>query len=109
MRDSGRIEFTNRKEQALLAWLALRGDHTASRESAAPLLWGDRRDRRAHAPLSQALYSIRRTLADAGCEVLLTHGGRIGLDPHQTHVGAVEFVALGARDDPGCLTVAARL
>ncbi|WP_285674473.1 hypothetical protein [Paralimibaculum aggregatum] len=65
------MAFTNRKAQALLAWLALNGGHAAGRDRAAALLRGDKPDRRADASPSRALHSIRRTRAEPGCDALL--------------------------------------
>jgi DNA-binding SARP family transcriptional activator len=41
------LRISSRKGQALLAYLAMHPDHSASREHLAALFWGDRRDEQA--------------------------------------------------------------
>lgn len=56
------IETTSRKAMALVAYLAMQPEYSASREALATLLWGNRSDRQARHSLRQALASLRREL-----------------------------------------------
>src|SRR5438093_13141914 len=63
--DSTPIRLSTRKAGALLAYLAMSPDQTASREELAALLWGDCLDQQARHSLRQALASLRKELGDA--------------------------------------------
>lgn len=56
--------FEYDKVRALLAYLAVEADRPHRREALAGLLWAERPDRCAHHSLSQALFSLRRAIAD---------------------------------------------
>jgi DNA-binding SARP family transcriptional activator len=55
-----------RKAQALLAYLALPPGQAHPRDKLAALLWGGIREDSARASLRQALFAVRRALADTG-------------------------------------------
>src|SRR5687767_5870525 len=60
---SGRLlALSARKNQALLAYLAIRPGLSHAREKLAALLWGDTPDERARHSLRQALVSLRSHL-----------------------------------------------
>ncbi|MDJ0752728.1 MAG: BTAD domain-containing putative transcriptional regulator [Ardenticatenaceae bacterium] len=57
------VAFRSDKIRALLAYLALEGDHIHPRDALATLLWGDFRQTAARASLRQALSNLRSLLA----------------------------------------------
>src|SRR5882724_6594333 len=59
------IRLSTRKCGALLAFLAISGEQTASREKLATLLWGSCPDQQARQSLRQALALLRKELGDA--------------------------------------------
>src|SRR5262245_36580800 len=59
------IRLSTRKAGALLAFLAMSPDQTASREELATLLWGDCSEQQARQSLRQALALLRKELGDA--------------------------------------------
>src|SRR3979411_2294409 len=63
--DTTPIRLSTRKAGALLAYLAMSPDQTASREELAALLWGNCPDQPARQSLRQALASLRKELGDA--------------------------------------------
>jgi len=63
--DGQRVDaFGYDKVRALLAYLACEADHFVSRESLAGLLWPDYPEQRARQNLSQALFTLRKAMAD---------------------------------------------
>src|SRR5689334_22308345 len=56
------IRLSTRKAGALLAYLAMAPEQTASREELATLLWGSCSDQQARASLRQALALLRKEL-----------------------------------------------
>jgi len=107
--DSHPVEIANRKERALLAWLAMRAGQEISREKAADILWGERPQKQANASLSQAIYAIRKVLAKHDCDVLSADAGCIMLDAARVSVDAVEFSQLAQTGDGDSLAQAAGL
>ena len=73
------LRIASRKGIALLAYLALHPDHTASREKLATLLWGDRPDQQARLNLRQCMLSLRNALAPAANSLFILDGDAIGL------------------------------
>src|SRR5687767_6018357 len=66
----GTLVLPTRKSQALLAYLALPPGRAHPRDKLAALLWGGIRDDSARASLRQALFAVRKALADTGALVL---------------------------------------
>ena len=63
--DDQRVDaFGYDKVRALLAYLACEADHIVSREFLAGLLWPDYPEQRARQNLSQALFTLRKAMAD---------------------------------------------
>ncbi len=76
------VSFPYDKVRALLARLAAEPDRAQRRESLAGLLWPEQDERAARHSLSQAVWSLRRALADDGdAPVLLVTRDAIGLSP----------------------------
>lgn len=90
--DSGPIQLPTRKAGALLAYLAMSRDHSASREELAALLWGDCSDQLARQSLRQALALLRKELGS--CALLTPDANVIGLDPAHWSIDAREFEVL---------------
>ena len=84
------IKLSTRKAGALLAYLAMKDDHTASREELATLLWGSCSEPQARQSLRQALASLRKELQ---CSELLffTDNETVRLQPELWSVDAREF------------------
>lgn len=84
------------KVRALLACVAAEPDRPHRREALAALLWPEDDERAARHSLSQALWTLRQCLPDAGdTPVLLITRDAIQLNPaHDTWVDVVELVAL---------------
>ena len=57
------VHVRGKKNQALLAYLAVNADKGLTREKAIGLLWSDRDDHHARSSLRQALFGLRRDLA----------------------------------------------
>jgi|GEM_PF-526266 len=62
------VRFRSRKYGALLAYLVANAGRSVSRDALASLLWGDSPDVKARHSLSQALYSLSRTLPSLGLD-----------------------------------------
>jgi DNA-binding SARP family transcriptional activator/TolB-like protein len=82
------------RQRALLAYLALRPDHSESRERLATLLWGDNDDGQARKRFRQSLLRLRRALAEAAVDPLVGDRDKLALDPGKVTVDAWEFLAL---------------
>jgi DNA-binding SARP family transcriptional activator len=76
--DSGpAVALPTRKAQGLLAYLALPPGQLHPRDKLAALLWGGIRDESARASLRQALFAIKKALADT--PALALEGGAVAL------------------------------
>ncbi|MCO6450200.1 MAG: AAA family ATPase [Caldilineales bacterium] len=69
--DSSALAFDSDKTRALLVYLAMAGGKEHRRELLAGLLWPDMPEHRARANLSQAIYSLRRHIAQPDLPDLL--------------------------------------
>ena len=79
------VNFSSKKAQALIAYLAAEADRTHSREKLASLLWGNTGDDRARHNLRQSLAKIRQTFGDivvADGDCLSIDGGSCKFDVH---------------------------
>jgi DNA-binding SARP family transcriptional activator len=80
-------EFESDKVRALLAYLAVESDRPHRRERLAGLLWPEQPERSARQNLSQALYNMRRAIADCDATppfLLVTHH-TIQFNPSSDH------------------------
>ena len=93
------ITITGRKNQALLAVLALAPSFSMTRARIANLLWSDRGDDQARSSLRQALAALRKELGDAGVILLSFGDERVRLDLTCVEVDAVEFRKLAKGND----------
>ena len=102
------LALPTRKAQALLAYLALRPDPPAHRDSLAALLWPDRTDDQARASLRHAVYELRRALA-ASPDILKTEGDTVTVDAGLVDLDVAAFTRLLAEDTPEALAQAVAL
>jgi DNA-binding SARP family transcriptional activator len=98
----GRPIALPKKARALLAYLALSpGPHSRTRLAA--LLWGASGDEQARNSLRQALYLIRRALAEPRLDLLGHDADTVTLDPRALDVDALAFCRLAAHgSDHAC-------
>ena len=76
------LAFAYEKVRALLVFLAVESDRAHRRAALADLLWPEQDEAAARHSLSQALWSLRRTLPDiAGVPLLLTTRDTVRLNP----------------------------
>jgi DNA-binding SARP family transcriptional activator len=109
-RDGGSpIAFSRRKSQALLALLALRPNHTYSREELVATLWAESPDDQARHSLRQELHELRRTLAKTKIPALIVDGERVALDPGAVEIDSLSFERLAGEGTPSMLQRAAKL
>lgn len=88
---------TRPRKLALLAWLSLRPERRATRESTIGVFWGDRDEARARNSLSDAISHLRRVL---GRDALRTQGSEIVLaDDAPLVVDALELIGAASRGD----------
>jgi len=105
--ESTPIQLTTRKSGALLAYLGMSRDYTASREELAALLWGDCPDQQARQSLRQALALLRKEL---GPSHLFTADTQIvRLNPGLWSIDARDFETLARSQKAEDLCHAARL
>jgi DNA-binding SARP family transcriptional activator len=95
-----------KKIQALLATLGVRPGQSQSRDRLASLLWGDVSQEQARHSVRQAIFSIRRMLAE---DVLITLGETVALNPEAVSVDVAEFDQLAASATTETLEQAAPL
>jgi adenylate cyclase len=88
------IEFSGRKDCALLGYLAVSPGVPCSREKLAALLWGNSGDRQARDSLKQALLRLRRSFSLASSMPLVTNRHSVTLDRDSVtvDVGAFEHL-----------------
>src|SRR5262245_30588189 len=103
------LTLPTRKTQALLAYLALPLGQAHSRDKLAALLWGGIREESARASLRQALFAIRRALAEAEGDVLRQEADTLALVTGAVDVDAAAFERLVAHGAPESLARAAAL
>ncbi len=93
------ITVTARKNQALLAALALAPSCTMTRSRIAGLLWSDRGEDQARTSLRQALAALRKDLGDVGATLLSFGDERVRLDFTRIDIDALEFRRLAKGSD----------
>jgi TolB-like protein/DNA-binding SARP family transcriptional activator len=67
--DNRPVPFRTRKSGLLLAFLALSGEKSHSRDQLAGIFWGDRQDEQARGSLRNALSDIRKAIGEEGLVV----------------------------------------
>src|SRR5262249_23508463 len=101
--------FDTRKVEALTAFLALPAGRLHPRGELASLLWGSRDETHARHSLRQALTSLRKTLAQAEINVLVTEGDRIGFDRNAVKTDVARMEAALEDGSPDVLSILAGL
>lgn len=104
------LQLPTRKARALLAFLAAHLGQSQARDKLASLLWGASSDQQARQSLRQALYWVRRAVAEAGgpTEVFGESEG-VMLVPTAAEVDVVDFQTLAADGRPEALEQAIAL
>lgn len=105
--DSTPIRLSTRKVTALVAYLAMNPDQTASREELATLLWGSCSDYQARQSLRQALAFLRKDLGSS--ELFTAHSDVVRLKPGVWSVDALAFENLSKSSNAADLDKAAEL
>src|SRR5262245_12162642 len=95
-----------KKIQALLATLGVRPGQSQSRDRLASLLWGDVSQEQARHSVRQAIFSIRRMLAE---DVLVTLGETVALNPEAVTVDVADFDQLASKSTAEAFEQAAPL
>ena len=90
------VEISGKKNQALMAFLALNADKKLPREKLADLLWSDRGSTQARSSLRQALGTLRRDLDGIDPEPLIIDADSLGGDASALSIDVVEFERLAA-------------
>lgn len=103
------LVLPTRKSQALLAYLALPAGQTHSRDKLAAMLWGDGDDQSARGSLRQAVFGLRKALADTDPPALVLAGDALALDPRALDVDVAAFERLLGDGAPAALEAAVRL
>lgn len=103
--ESAPMQLPTKKIGALLAYLGMSRDYTASREELAALLWGGSTDQQARQSLRQALALLRKELPS---EVLFTDTKIVRLDPASWSIDAREFASFACSQNGEDLARAAR-
>ncbi len=88
-----RLILSSKKARALLAYLALSPEWSATREKLAALLWPDRGDEQARTSLRQTLSVLRRTLPDDNLTIVQNRGDSLSIDPSQLGTDVTRFEA----------------
>jgi DNA-binding SARP family transcriptional activator len=101
------VSIPTRKAQALLAYLAVPPGQAHPRDKLAALLWGDMPDPQARASLRQALFALRKALAEG--DPLRQEGGAVALLPGAVRVDVVAFEQLVSEGTREALAEAAVL
>jgi DNA-binding SARP family transcriptional activator/TolB-like protein len=106
--DGRLLAIRSRKARALIAYLAMRPDYSASREELATLLWGDSLDVMARQSLRQCLTSLRQDLRLVP-NLLPIEGERVLLAAGAVQVDAREIMTLARSTEPDSICRAATL
>jgi DNA-binding SARP family transcriptional activator len=103
------VAFATRKSQALLAYLAIPPGRPHSRNSLATLLWGRIHDSQARNSLRQALFGLRKALAEVAPPALRLEGDTVAMDASSVTVDVVRFERAVAEGTPEALAAGAAL
>lgn len=93
------VQFSSRKAQALLAYLAVEADRPQPREILASLLWGDTGEDRARHNLRQALAKVRQTFG----AIVVADGDCLKIDSVSCETDVSAFEKLAKQDDTAAL------
>lgn len=104
----GRIKISSRKNQALLAYLALYPERRHARERLIDLLWSGGDSDHGRNSLRQALTALRRDLAAIDPSPILVEGEILCIAPDVV-IDVHEFERLAVRPDPESMKAAAAL
>src|ERR1700674_3473905 len=74
------VVVSGRKNQALLAYLAMNAGHRQPREKLINLLWSERGDSQGRSSLRQALFALRRDLSEIDPKPLAFDGDTVALN-----------------------------
>jgi DNA-binding SARP family transcriptional activator len=89
----------SKKNRALLAYLALSPNRSATRERIAGLLWGEHGEEQARNSLRQSLAVLRKELGENGAGVLVTRDDTVALVQTGISIDVDEIAELAAADD----------
>jgi len=93
--DATPIDFSHRKVQALLAYLAVEHSRSQTREHLASLLWARTGEERARHNLRQALSRLRSLCAD----MIQSGGDGVALNTQSCLIDVLQFEGLARSDD----------
>ena len=91
LRGGRELSVGGAKQKALLAYLALQDGQPVARKFFADLLWGDSFEQQARRSLRQALFRLKKNLADA--DILILRDDTIALAMDKLSVDALVFQA----------------
>ena len=95
----------SKKTRALIAYLALMEDGSASRDTLAGLVWSTRGKKQARDSLRQAIAQVRRELAIVGAEhILSAERAEVSLDLGSLWIDARQVASIVESDDPSGLS-----
>src|SRR5215471_17439885 len=103
------LSLATRKIEALVAFLALPAGRLRHRSELAELLWGSRDDAHARHSLRQALSSLRKSLAHAEIDALVTEGDSVGFDPAVVSTDVVRLNGVLEDSSPHALPLLSEL
>lgn len=100
------VPIGSKKNRALLGFLALQPNQSATRAAVAGLLWSDRDEGHARNSLRQSLLALKRDLAEVQPAPVLIQEDRIGLSPGQVTTDVLAFKQLAVSSAVGDLQAA---
>ena len=100
------VALVSRRARAIIAYLALAPDCSASRERLCGLLWSDRGEPQARASLRHCLVELREVCGAAGLDLLTIGREQVALIPGTVDSDLGELQAALAGDDAGALAAA---
>ncbi len=103
------LQFHTRKAEALVAYLAMRGDSRQRRAHLSELLWGDVPDAQARHSLRQTLTDIRTVLEPRARDLLETSEDTVAFAPGRIWVDARAFERLLRHNTPRSIAMACLL
>jgi len=103
------VDISGRKNQALLAYLALQSGKKLPREKLLALLWSDRGEAQSRGSLRQALAALRHDFEEIEPAVLVFEGDSVGVEPAAIATDVAGFERLAGSDSVADLKEAARL
>ncbi|MFM9852715.1 MAG: BTAD domain-containing putative transcriptional regulator [Sphingomonadaceae bacterium] len=92
------VSVTSRRARALIGYLSLAPNHSATRERLCGLLWSDRGDAQARSSLRQCLLEIKTATAPFAIDVLTARRDEIELNHCESDCAALDAALDG--DDP---------